>query len=403
MSRRWRLFSARLRDLALGGATGLAALLTLPLVAIALLLVPLGIGVPLVPEAARLVRRLADTDRRRVGRVLGEVPTRPYTGERGLRAVLTDPATRHDLAWLVAHAVTAPLAAFAGLGLCAAAANDLTMPLWWWAIPGSPPSGAGFPVDTWARAAAMLPIGLALAVVAALAVVRLPVWQARLTAPLLRSRGRRSLAARLAEVTASRAAALEAHGTELRRIERDLHDGTQNRLIAVLMHLGLLERAARQNPDALPELIARARTAVVDAVDGLREVIRGIYPPVLDERGLDGAVAALAAGSPVPAEVDTEGLRRAPAAVESAAYFIVAEALTNVARHSGATRVSVRLRHEGAVLVAEVEDDGRGGAGDGAGGGLPGIRRRAEALDGTLVLHSPPGGPTTLRIELPCA
>lgn len=204
-----------------------------------------------------------------------------------------------------------------------------------------------------------------------------------------------------AEEGRGRAAALEAHGTELRRVERDLHDGTQNRLIAVLMHLGLLERAARENPDALPDLIGRARTATVDAVDGLREVIRGIYPPVLDERGLDGAVAALAAGCPVPSEVDTAGLRRAPAAVESAAYFIVAEALTNVARHSGATRVDVRLRHDGNLLVVKVDDDGRGGARES--GGLLGIRRRAEALDGSFVLHSPPGGPTTLRIELPCA
>jgi signal transduction histidine kinase len=211
-----------------------------------------------------------------------------------------------------------------------------------------------------------------------------------------------SLAERLAEVTASRAAALEAHGTELRRIERDLHDGTQNRLVAVVMHLGLVERALERNPDGALPLVRRTRQAAVDALDELRDVVRTIYPPILDERGLDGAVAALAARCPVVCRVDTTGLRRVAASVEAAAYFVTAEALNNVAKHSGADSALVRLLCTEDILVIEVDDNGCGGAHEDGGSGLLGIRRRAAALDGRVELVSPLGGPTRLRAELPC-
>ncbi|MGC0422801.1 sensor histidine kinase [Embleya sp. AB8] len=399
----------RLRRLAQAAGTGLVALLALPVLVLVAALCLVGIGIPLLFPALRGVRALAGIERRRVGAVLGGPPVperyRPLDGSGPARAriALTDRAGLRDLCWLPVHALTGLGAGALGLGLTLAAVNELTMPLWWWAIPGQPPSGVGFAVDSWPRAAAMLPIGVLVAALAATLVPVLLDGQARLTRPLLTPPAGRSVAERLAEVTASRAAALDAHAAELRRIERDLHDGTQNRLLAVVMHLGLIERSLERDPAQALPLVLRARRAATDALDELREAVRGIYPPILDERGLDGAAAALAARCPVPCVVDTAGLGRAPAAVETAAYFIVAEALNNVAKHSGAEHVTVRLAHREDTLVIEVEDDGRGGADEHAGGGgLLGIRRRAAALDGVVTMTSPAGGPTRLRAELPC-
>ncbi|GCD97478.1 sensor histidine kinase [Embleya hyalina] len=394
--------------LARAGAGGLLALSALPAVVVVGVLCLTGLGVPLLPPLMRGVRRLAGMERRRVGAVLGGPPVperyRPVEGSPVARArgLLTDRAGMRDLCWLPVHALTGTLAASLGLGLALAAVNDVTMPLWWWAIPGRSPSGVGFAVDSWGRAAVMLPIGVLVAVLACALIPPLLRGQARLSRRLLTPPANRSVAERLAEVTASRAAALDAHAAELRRIERDLHDGTQNRLLAVVMHLGLIERALERDPEQAPPLVRRARQAATGALDELREVVRGIYPPILDERGLDGAVAALAARSPVPCVVDTACLGRAPAAVETAAYFIVAEALNNVARHSRAEHVGVRLANEEGTLVIEVEDDGRGGADERAGSGVVGMRRRADALDGRVTLRSPAGGPTRLRAELPC-
>jgi signal transduction histidine kinase len=206
---------------------------------------------------------------------------------------------------------------------------------------------------------------------------------------------------RVAELTASRAAALEAHGAELRRIERDLHDDTQNRIVAVAMHLGIIERALRRDPAAALPLVLKAQDAASDALAGLRGVVRSIYPPVLAERGLDGAIDGLIARCAVPTTLTVTDLGRAPAAVESAAYFVVAEALTNVAKHSGATRCEVRMTGAD-PLVIEVWDDGHGGADESNGTGLLGIQRRVAAFDGVASIQSPEGGPTVLRVELPC-
>ncbi|MFI1583688.1 sensor histidine kinase [Embleya sp. NPDC020630] len=390
-----------------GGATALLALLALPVVVAVVLLCCVGVGLPLLPVAARGVRRLAGVERRRVGAILGTPMTdayRPLEGSLPTRVytVLRDRQTRRDLLWLPVHGVSGLLAGFVGLALVLAALNNLTMPAWWWAVPGRSPSGVGFAVDSWGRAALTLPVAVLLGVLVPALVPPLVTGQARLCRALLGPPPGRSLAERLAEVTASRAAALEAHGVELRRIERDLHDGTQNRLVAVVMHLSLIERAIERDPAGALPLVHRTRQAAVDALDELRDVVRTIYPPILDERGLDGAVVTLAARCPVPCSVDTAGSVRAPASVEAAAYFITAEALNNVAKHSGAERVRVRLFHEEGTLVIEVDDDGRGDAREAAGGGLDGMRRRAEALDGRLTLTSPPGGPTRLRAELPC-
>jgi signal transduction histidine kinase len=199
----------------------------------------------------------------------------------------------------------------------------------------------------------------------------------------------------------TRAAAVDAQGAELRRIERDLHDGAQARLVALGMSLGLAEQRFASDPDGARQLVVEARLGVGEALRELRDLARGIHPPVLSDRGLAAALATLADQSGLPVSIDVELDERLDAAVEAAAYFVVAEALANAAKHSRATGIVVRVRRDGDTLGLEIEDDGRGGA-DPAGGGLTGLRRRVEALDGTLSIVSPAGGPTTISAELPC-
>lgn len=210
-----------------------------------------------------------------------------------------------------------------------------------------------------------------------------------------------SAVARIARLTATRAAALDAHATELRRIERSLHDGTQNRLVAVNVMLGGARRALASDPRTADAMLGRAQDAAEAALVELRAVVRSILPPVLTDRGLPAALTALAATCPVDCRVDADVPGRYAVSVAASAYFMVAEALTNVAKHSQARHATVVLRRRGDVLWLEVTDDGRGGA-DERGSGLDGIRRRVEAHDGTFTLASPAGGPTTLTASLPC-
>jgi signal transduction histidine kinase len=389
--------------LAVGLLTGFMSLLLVPVAVLVLL-----IGWPALPAAARRLRRWAGLERRRLGGFTGTPVTQHYPPLDGplpdqIRAVLTDPSARRDLAWLAVHGLTGTVLGLIAIGLPLGAISAMLVPLYWWALPADRPVTSPYPVTSWGRALAMPLIALGYAALTLLLVPRLVRWQTTWSRALLSPAAGVRLRAQVAELTASRAAALEVHGTELRRIERDLHDGTQNRLVGVVLQLGIAERALRRDPDAALPLVLRAQNAATDALAELRDVVRTIYPPVLAELGLDGAVAALVARCPVPATVATNGLRRAPAAVEAAAYFVIAEALTNVARHSRAQRAEVRLStRPDQTLVIEVLDDGHGGADQAAGSGLLGIRRRIAALGGRIELASPPGGPTVLRVELPC-
>ena len=200
----------------------------------------------------------------------------------------------------------------------------------------------------------------------------------------------------------TRAGAVNAQEAELRRIERDLHDGAQARLVALGMSLGLAEQKFASDPESAQQLVAEARLGVGEALRELRDLARGIHPPVLSDRGLGAALETLADRSAVPVTVSVELEERLPDAVETAAYFVAAEALTNASKHSGASRIEIEVRRELDRLKVAISDDGAGGA-DAEGGGLTGLRRRVEALDGTLAVSSPAGGPTTIRAELPCA
>jgi signal transduction histidine kinase len=168
------------------------------------------------------------------------------------------------------------------------------------------------------------------------------------------------------------------------------------------MRLGVAERALADDPATTARMLREMRDGNEEAMAELRAVARSIYPPILADRGLAGAIGALAAGCPVPVRTSVDDLGDLPAAVEAAAYFVLAESLTNVAKHSGATVVELRVRRENTVLCLEIVDDGRGGIDEGNGTGLLGIRRRVAALDGTTFVTSPAGGPTSVRVELPC-
>jgi signal transduction histidine kinase len=189
--------------------------------------------------------------------------------------------------------------------------------------------------------------------------------------------------------------------SELRRIERDLHDGAQARLVALGMSIGMAEEKLRTDPEAARLLLAEARSDARDALEELRDLARGIRPPILTDRGLGAAIEALGARSPVPVTVSVDVSERPPDAVETAAYFVVAEALANAIKHASATRIDVTVTHSDGKLAAVVRDDGEGGA-DLDGSGLTGLEQRVRALDGELRVDSPAGGPTTVRAELPC-
>ncbi len=368
-------------------------------------LVLLPVVLPWLPSAVRPLRRLANAERRRAGRLLGREIPEPYRpvgdGLAEGRRLLASRATWRDAAWMAVHGLTGLQAALIAVAIWPAIPFTLSLPLWWWAAPEGSQS-AFITLDSWPKALTMPFVQGAFDLLVLLWLVpRLVRWQARLAAALLGPTRRTSLSERVEELTETRAEALEAHGAELRRIERDLHDGTQAQLVAAALRLGLADRRFGTDPDAARTLFLEAREGIEEALTQLRTVIRGIYPPILSDRGLAGALRALAAGQPIPVELDVAD-GRAPAAVEAAADFVVAEALTNIATHSGARHGRVVLRRDPARLVISVRDDGKGGADPDRGSGLAGIRRRVAALDGTTRIDSPDGEGTTLEVELPC-
>ncbi|MGW3963174.1 sensor histidine kinase [Amycolatopsis sp. NPDC005003] len=201
---------------------------------------------------------------------------------------------------------------------------------------------------------------------------------------------------------ASRARGVDAAEAERRRIERDLHDGAQQRLVAVAMSLGRAKSKFDQDPQAVRDLIDEAHSDAKLAVSELRDLARGIYPAVLGDRGLDAALSAQAAKSPIPVDVSVAVEPRPPAAVETTAYFIVGETLTNIAKHSGATEAGVKVWRTDDHVVVEITDNGHGGAEVRPGGGLAGLADRAATIDGVITVVSPVGGPTVIRADLPC-
>ncbi|MEV8539543.1 sensor domain-containing protein [Streptomyces sp. NPDC051572] len=407
------VLTAGLRALALALISLGGSLTLFVLTLVSLALIPAGVGLITTPWVLAGVRAQANL-RRVLGAQWCEVripvayravpaDARPWT--RTFR-MLGDPATWRDLRWLpvdmVAGFVTAlvpaalvfyPLEGFAlAFGLWRVF-TDGTYVGWWYGF--VPVGGQGS-----ALLAGLLGVGILVA-------------SLFLTPPLLRAHflltrsllapGQGQLAERVRVLTETRRDAVDGSAAELRRIERDLHDGAQARLVAMGMDLGTIEALLEKNPAKARELLARARQSSVEALDELRDLVRGIHPPVLAERGLGDAVRALALRMPVSTEVSAElGGGRADAPVESAAYFAVSEVLTNAVKHSGADRIWVDMRYAEGALRVSVTDNGRGGAVVGGGSGLSGVERRLGTFDGVLAVSSPAGGPTMVTMEIPC-
>ncbi|ELP61998.1 histidine kinase [Streptomyces turgidiscabies Car8] len=402
------------RSLLLAVASLVGSTLLFVLSLVSLLLVPvLGIGLLTTPRVVTWVRAWADRRRLAAVRWGGvRIPPRyrvpPADAGRRARAllVLRDPATWREFAWLPLDAVLGFVTALvpAALVLYPFEGFALALGLWrvftdgtyvgWW---------YGFvPVGGQGSALAAGALGAVLLVASYFLTPALLRLHFLLTGALLGA-GRGELAERVRVLTETRRAAVDASAAELRRIERDLHDGAQARLVAVGLDLGTAEALILKNPEKARELLARARRSSADALAELRDLVHGIHPPVLAERGLGDAVRALALRLPVGTEVTVElDGGRAEAPVESAAYFAVSEVLTNAVKHSGAERVGVDVRYADGSLRIAVTDDGRGGARVGGGSGLAGVERRLGTFDGVLAVSSPVGGPTTVTMEIPC-
>ncbi|WNV82321.1 sensor domain-containing protein [Umezawaea sp. Da 62-37] len=386
------------------------ALIGIPLIPLQLIPYPfllITIGFPLLVATNALNRKYSDVHRAWAGRALGEPIPRPYRRPptRGLvsrvRTTVTDPATWRELAWLPLNAVLTLVTAVVPLSLWIGGVLGLVTPVVWML------GEEGF---DYSGLTPDVPFGFALAPVIGglyLALAwRLTPWatrtHARVARWLLAPTARTTLSTRVQELAESRADTVDAQAAELRRIERDLHDGAQARLVALGMSLGMAEDLLSRDPEAARALLTEARESSTLALSELRDLVRGIHPPVLSDRGLDGAVRALGLALPLPVDVDIELGGRPQAPVESAVYFAVAETLANVAKHSGASSAWIRVRHADGRLSVMVGDDGRGGAEIVTGGGLRGTERRLAAFDGTLGLASPVGGPTIVTLELPC-
>jgi signal transduction histidine kinase len=249
--------------------------------------------------------------------------------------------------------------------------------------------------------------------------VRIAPWVARSVAGADEAGGRallgpsrsEELALRVEALSRSRAEVVAATDAERRRIERDLHDGAQRRLVSLAMQLGMARAGLGDDvPAPLRQVIEQAHDEATEALAELRQLVRGLHPAVLDDRGLDAALSGIAANAPLPVRLRVDVAPRCSPAIEAIAYFVVSEALTNVAKHADAGQAEVSLERRGDRLGIVVSDDGRGGAtldggaaaAGGGGTGLRGLAQRAAAVDGTLTVHSPPGGPTAITVELPC-
>ncbi|MBC9712381.1 sensor domain-containing protein [Streptomyces sp. TRM66268-LWL] len=414
--------TTKVRGSLIAAAQGLAlALLALTasivlfvLTVVSLALIPIGVGVLTTPYLIDLVRAHATTRRKLAYAWSGvEIPV-PYrrfpadlrTGFVGhverLNLMLKDPATWRDLLWLLtdmtAGAVTAILAP--GLLVEGLFGTVLFAGLWtvlgdWWY--------AFIPVQGWGTAFLASLLGLVWITLGLLFNPYLVRAHFAVAAASLSPTRKARLDARIDQLTESRHDAVDASAAELRRIERDLHDGAQARLVAMGMDLGTIEALVEKNPAKAKELLAQARQNSADALTELRDLVRGIHPPVLAERGLGDAVQALALRLPVPTEVAVALPGRLEAPVESAAYFAVSEVLTNAVKHADAERIWVDIEHRAGMLRIAVTDNGRGGADVSAGSGLRGVERRLGTFDGVLAVSSPAGGPTMVTMEIPCA
>ncbi len=327
------------------------------------------VGIPVVLLTIPATRWLANKHRLMAGRVLGTPmppqyrPTRKGGALQRVVGWALDPMTWRDQAWLIATCTVGFALSLVSVLLFVLV---VTGALWWFGI--EPIMRARSAMDRW----------------------------------LLSYGHTERLEQRVQVLTETRSESLDHSAAELRRLERDLHDGAQARLVALSMNLGMAESLFASDPEAAQRMVNEARSATSAALGDLRSVVRGIHPPVLADRGLAGAIGALALDMAIPVGVSGDLAGRPPEPVESAVYFATAECLANVVKHSGAEHAWIALSHTDGVLQAIVGDDGHGGADPDSGTGMLGVMRRLAAFDGTMRLSSPVGGPTVVTLEVPC-
>jgi len=366
-------------------------------------------GLPILGLTLRAATWCAAAERARLSLMLGvQIPAWPVEARAGYRwgivprwRKLTERATWGELGYGLMRLPVSAIAVTLSVAAWAAGLVALTLPLYNSLLPSGGAKVGDFVLGGTPRMTASAVIGLLVLLAAPQLTRGLASADAALSRRLLGPR--RDLAARVTELEISRERVVDAAETERRRIERDLHDGAQQRLVALAMDLGRAKARFADDLDAAAGLVDQAHAQAKEALVELRNLVRGVHPPVLTERGLDAALSGLAALCPVPVEVHVDVPVRPKSSVEAVAYFMVAEALTNVAKHSRASHAKVVVEGHGypGTLTVMISDDGVGGA-DVHSPGLSGLADRVSGVDGRLSVESPSGGPTIIAAELPC-
>ena len=410
-ARTWSASLHLLLDMPLGIAWFVIAIVGLS-VGVSLVVVAL-VGLVILAATVFAGRLIGIVERARAETFLGvkvsppPARVRPEGTWAGLRSFLTDPVGWKGLGYGMLMLPIGIINFTIVVTMWSIALAGSTYPVWGWAVPAQ--FGDNHVIHGWLKAgyiSGTFVVGVLLLIATPHVIRGLAAMDGGLVKGLLGGSPTAELRQRVETLTVSRDASVDIAETERRRIERDLHDGVQAQLVTLAMDLGMARQKLESGDDADPVVLALVERAHDDskrAVADLRNLVRGIHPAVLTDRGLDAAVSALAARSPIPVEVNISLATRPPATLESAAYFVIAEALTNAAKHSDASLVRVDASVVGGVLRIEVGDDGRGGADIEHGGGLAGLASRLAAIEGRLRVASPVGGPTTVLAELPLA
>src|SRR3984957_9830194 len=366
------------------------------------------VGLPVLGLTLRLTDWFSRAERARFALLLGvRIPAWPAGTRAGYRwglvprwRLFTERATWGEIGYAFLRLPVSAVSVTVSIGVWALGLTMLTLPFYNHHLP----SGGARLGDTVLRGSAVTwvsAIGLAVVIAAPQLTRGLATADAAMSRWLLGPPS--DLAARVSELEISRERVVDAAEGERRRIERDLHDGAQQRLVSLAMELGRAQAKFADDPEGARVLVDQAHAQAKEALTELRNLVRGVHPPVLTERGLDAALSGLAALCPIPVDVHVDVPVRPRSAVEAVAYFMVAEALTNVAKHSRASQAKVVVEGHGypGTLTVMISDDGIGGA-DPGGSGLAGLADRVSGVDGRLSVESPSGGPTIIAAELPC-
>ncbi|MFH9616746.1 sensor histidine kinase [Streptomyces pratensis] len=371
------------------------------------------LGIPILAAALVMCRGFGAVERGRARGLLklDVADPAPVRGKGGLMswvgAVLKSGVSWRHLLYAVLHMPWAVFAFTVAVTFWTYGWAAFTYPLWRWAFPAyAGIDGIQLYGDSTHQVYLDSPFEMAVTSALGLALVLVTPWIVRGLVSVDRVMvlgllGPSRLATRVSELESDRGVVVDTAAADLRRIERDLHDGAQARLVALAMDLGLAKEKLTDDPEAAARMVDEAHGEVKVALQELRDLARGIHPAVLTDRGLDAALSAIASRCTVPVTVVVDLESRPAQAIEGIAYFTVSELLQNVSKHARATRASVDVWRTADRLMLQVRDDGRGGAGVSTGSGLAGLTERLDAVDGILVVDSPPGGPTTVTAELP--